>query len=345
MLDIFNNNAFSVTSLTDAMREIKYIPSYVGKLGIFTETSVDTLQVAIETDATQQIMIVPATPRGAPGVTWGSDVRKLRNLNIPHFQVDGALMADTIQGVRAFGEERQVEIFQTKIAQKAAEASGHFALTEEYHRLAVITQGKLLDADGSTLFNYYTEMGESVPAEVDWDLDNGSPVDGVLRAKATTLARAMGATLDGLPFSGIIALTGDAFWDALVAHKEVRDTYKTFVDASTLRTATIDFNNSSTSSGVWGQFVLFGILWVNYRGGLTVSVDTNKAKFVPMGVPGLFRTVYGPADYIETVNTMGQRLYAKQYRMQNDKGINLEYQSNVIHYCTRPRVLMSARMT
>jgi hypothetical protein len=26
---------------------------------------------------------------------------------------------------------------------------------------------------------------------------------------------------------------------------------------------------------------------------------------------GLFRTVYAPADYIETVNTPGQRLYGK----------------------------------
>jgi hypothetical protein len=28
-------------------------------------------------------------------------------------------------------------------------------------------------------------------------------------------------------------------------------------------------------------------------------------------VPGLFRTYYAPADYIETVNTIGQRLYVK----------------------------------
>jgi len=36
-------------------------------------------------------------------------------------------------------------------------------------------------------------------------------------------------------------------------------------------------------------------------------------------VPGLFRTVYAPADYIETVNTQGQRLYGKQYEMQTER--------------------------
>lgn len=52
-----------------------------------------------------------------------------------------------------------------------------------------------------------------------------------------------------------------------------------------------------------------------------------------------------PADYMETVNTPGQRLYAKQWKMDNDKGVNLEFQSNVLHYCTRPRVLIRAKRT
>ncbi len=65
----------------------------------------------------------------------------------------------------------------------------------------------------------------------------------------------------------------------------------------------------------------------------------------PIGVPGLFRTVYAPADYIETVNTQGQRLYGKQWEMQNGKGVNLEFQMNALQYCTRPRVLIPAKRT
>ena len=66
---------------------------------------------------------------------------------------------------------------------------------------------------------------------------------------------------------------------------------------------------------------------------------------MPSGVPGLFRTVYAPADYIETVNTPGQRLYGKQWEMQNGKGVNLEFQMNALHYCTRPRVLIPGKRT
>jgi hypothetical protein len=59
----------------------------------------------------------------------------------------------------------------------------------------------------------------------------------------------------------------------------------------------------------------------------------------------LFRTVYAPADYIETVNTIGLPRYAKQYPMPNDKGISLEMQMNALNYCTRPRVLIKGKTT
>lgn len=343
VLDIFDQDAFSVTTMSDAMREVKYVPGFISKLGLFQSTSIDTLDIAIEKDAEQNFFIVPASPRGGPGKTFGKNRRSMRKLSVPHFQVDDAVYADEVQGVRAFGEERAVETFQGRFARRGQEVRQSFALTEEYHKLTVITQGKLLDADGSVLYDYYTEMGETQPAEVPWDLSAASPARGVLRQQATDLSRAMGAALGGLPFSGILALAGNGFWDKLIKHKEVYDTYMGHSGAATLRQAALAINSQSVQTGAWGMFPLFDILWVNYRGGLGVAVADDEVKFVPMGVPGLFRSVFAPADYIETVNTAGLELYIKQFRMQNDKGISLEYQNNVIHYCTRPRVLMRGR--
>src|SRR5690606_11857176 len=136
--------------------------------------------------------------------------------------------------------EQQLETVQGMIARRAAQHSQSFALTEEYHRLCVITQGKLLDKDGSVLYNYFSEMGENQATEVDWDLDNANPTDGVLRQKSADLMRAMGAALGGLPFNGILALCGDAFYDGIVQHKEVRDTYRGYEAAATLRTGFLD---------------------------------------------------------------------------------------------------------
>ena len=46
-----------------------------------------------------------------------------------------------------------------------------------------------------------------------------------------------------------------------------------------------------------------------------------------------------PANYMETVNTIGLPYYAKQEPMDFDKGIEVETQSNPIHLCTRPAAI------
>ena len=343
MLDIFNNDAFSVTSLTGAMREIKHVPSFISRRGLFQTSSVATLSVAIERDKNQNLKLVPASARGAPGTTFGKNKRSMLNLTIPHFQVDDAVLADEVQGVRALGQERAVETLQAKIANRAAEASQFFALTEEFHRLKVLTTGKLYDSDGVTeLADFLTLFGESLPGEIDFSFDTNT--GGLLRKFCTGVHRSMAATLDGLPFTGIEFLCGDTFFDDLVANAEVREAYEGHSAALQLLDAYV---KGSGQNDTFGEVNFGGIRFINYRGYFNgaAAIHTDKAHGYPTGVPMLFQTVYGPADYMETVNTMGQRLYAKQWRMDNDKGINLEFQSNALHYCTRPRVLIRAKRT
>ena len=342
MLNVFKQDAFSVLRLTDALREIKYAPSRIGQLGLFQTTSIDTLDIAIETDREQNQIIVGASPRGGTGDTFGKNKRTLRTLRVPHFQVDDAIMADEVQQVRAFGSEVSVERLQQKIADRAAEVSQGFSLTEEYHRLNIIKSGKLLDKNGGVMFDYFREFDEDEPAVVDFDLDKATPTQGALRKKCAEVVRRVAAILDGLPYTGIHAFCGDAFFDDLIAHPEVRETYKGHAEASALRSAYAGANGQQSS---FGTFEFGGITFENYRGGGSIGVDTNKCHIFPLGVPGLFRTAYAPADYIETVNTQGQRLYAKQYEMQNGKGVNLEFQMNALQYCTRPRVLIPGKRT
>jgi hypothetical protein len=341
ILNIFTQDAFSVMRLTDALREISYTPSGISQMGLFQTTSIDTLDIAIEKDKAQNGMLIQASPRGGPGQTFGKTKRSMRTLRIPHFQVDDAINADEVQQVRIFGDEVAVQRLQDKIANRAAEASQFFARTEEFHRLNIVKTGRLLDTDDSVLFDYYTEFGETPAAEIDFDLDNASPAEGVLRKKCAGIIRQMASILDGIPFTNVMAICGDTFFDDLIAHKEVRDTYKGYADAASLRGAYV----SAGVNGFHGSFDFGGITWANYKGGGTIGIDTNKCHLFPTGVPGLFRSVYGPADYIETVNTPGQRLYAKQWEMMNGKGVNLEFQMNALHYCTRPRVLIPGKRT
>ncbi len=50
----------------------------------------------------------------------------------------------------------------------------------------------------------------------------------------------------------------------------------------------------------------------------------------------MFITRYAPADYVETVNTVGIPYYSKAEAMRFNKGIELESQSNPLNLNTRP---------
>lgn len=345
IFDIFNNDAFSVITMSRGLSEARYVPSRIGQLGLFEPESIDTLDFAIEKEIDGTLILVASSARGGPGQVIGGTERNLRKLSVPHFQRDDAITADEVQGVRMFGTEQQVMSMTNKIAAKARRHMTHFALTDEYHRLNIIKTGNLLDANGSVMVNFATEFGETKPAEIDFDLDNASPVDGILRERCAGIYEAMAEALDGLPFTGIRAMCGKAFFKDLIKHKEVRDTYKGYAEAATLRSGFVQANAQSGQSGILSSFEFGDITWEWYRGGSNVGIDDNKCHFVPEGVPGLFRSVYAPADYIETVNTMGLPMYAKQWTDPNGKRVNLEFQRNVLHFCTRPRLLMQARRT
>ena len=59
-----------------------------------------------------------------------------------------------------------------------------------------------------------------------------------------------------------------------------------------------------------------------------------------MGTVDTFGTYLAPADFNETVNTLGLSLYAKQAPRPFDRGTDLHTQSNPLPMCHRPGVLI-----
>lgn len=340
MLDIFKSPAFGVIPLTDAINQLKFMPGRIGQMGIFSTSSVATTSVAIEEKNGILVLVAP-TPRGGPGQTIDKPKRGLRMLSVPHFEVNDAIMAEEVQGVRAWGQETAVEMVMDKVTEREVIHSNAMAVTEEYARIGAI-KGIISYADNSST-NLFTEFGVSQEAELDFDLDNATPGRGAFRKKCAQVVRQLANILDGVPYTGVHAVCGDAFFDDILAHAEVIDSYKNTSMAQVLREGYVLPNGNK----IFGVFEFGGIIWENYRGsvGGTSFIDTDKCHIFPIGVPGLFRTVYAPADYVETVNTLGKRLYVKQWAMPNDKGINLDTQMNALNYCTRPKVLLKGKRT
>lgn len=336
MLDIFNNNAFGVTRLTDAVNDLQYIPSRIQELGLFRASGVTTTTISIERMG-DQLQLVKPSPRGGPGETRDMPKANLRAFSIPHFQRDWSVQADEVQGVRAYGSETQLKTVAGVVTDKMSANLGDFTLTSEHARLGAI-QGNVVYADNSGL-NLFTEFGVAQSAEVNFDLSAASPVDGAIQKKCTDLIRATRKALGRVPFSHVHSFCGDNFFDKLLGSKEVRDTYKGWNQAQILRDSYVGKNRGSNP-----MFQFGGIVYENY-GAVEddgFGIATEKARFFPIGVENLFRTYWAPADYIETVNTKGKRLYAKQWQMLNGKGIHGEMQSNELNLCTRPKTLLRA---
>jgi hypothetical protein len=335
MLDIFNNNAFGVVALTDAINKPIFAPGRLGSMGLFSERGVSTTTIVLEQKAGQLVLISP-TPRGGPGQTLDKTKADSRAVVIPHFEINDAIYADEVQGVRQWGTENQLMTVMGLISDRIAIHNPSHEVTLEYQRIGAV-KGVITYADGSTL-DLFNLFGISQDTELAFDL--ATKANGQLRQFVQKMIRQMAVNLGGLPFTGIRALCGDQFFDDLLANAEVRASFLNQPGADKLRDPYVNFGGQT-----YGQFEFGGVVWENYRGyvGNTSFIDTDHCHLYPVGVPNLFRTYFAPADYIETVNTIGQRRYMKQYRMDNDKGVNLDSQMNALSLCTRPKALLKGR--
>lgn len=338
-LDIFKSDAFGVVELTAALNKVPYTPNFLGNLGIFEPKPIRTLAVAIE-KRDNVLALVPTSQRGAPLGQRTNEKRDIRDFRTVRVAKGDRLTSDELQSIRAFGSETELMQVQDETMRRMMSIRRDIDLTHENMRLGAI-QGIVTDADGSTIRNWFTEWGIAQPSEIDFDLDNASPVSGAVRKLCNQVVRstaraAKGAWVDGQ--SQVYGLCGDAFWDDLTAHKEVRETYLNQLAAAELRTG-----------NAFGSFNYGGITFINYRGtddGTTVAVGTDKVKFFPVGAPSVFQQAMSPGESFDWVNTLGQPFYALTIPDDDRKAfIDIEVYSYPLYICTRPEMLQRGKRT
>jgi len=339
-MDIFADDAFSTISLTTAINQIEYKPQFLRSLGLFTPRPVRTEKVAIEM-RDQTLSLIQTSPRGAPLEEQAGSKRTVRDFRTVRLAKGDTVMADEIQGIRAFGTESELQQVVTEVAERQMRLIDDIDLTHE-HMLLGAVQGVLTDADGSTLYDWFDEFGVSQAAEIDFDLDNASPASGAVRKKCNQVIRQMQVAAAGAWVPGrtsVLALCGDAFWDDLTAHSEVRETYLNTMQAADLR----EINQPYES------FRYGGITWVNYRGtddGSTIAIGTDKAKFVPVGARNAFEVAYAPMEAFEYVNTPGRDFYSMIIPDRDrNMSVRIEAYSYPLPICTRPAMLQRAKRT
>ncbi|WPZ23113.1 major capsid protein [Sulfitobacter faviae] len=329
-MEQFNDPQFSVIALTAALNNQPFVPGQIGDLGIFEEDGVNVTTVEVEEENGVLDLIEP-TPRGAPGVTIGDSERNKIPFNMDHFEINDAVYADEVQGVRALGSDDALETIQSRIDSKQERHARAMDNTLEHYRVGAI-KGLIVSKSGRVLHNLYDRFGIAVPNAVNLGIGAGEVAN-------------LGELLDGVTHSveddldanydHLHVLTGRTFHTKMWTQKVVRETFLNTNAAEVLR------------RGIPRVFEFGDMVFERYRTGRKAKTANNNAAYIaddearlfPVGVPEMYLTRFGPADYEETVNTIGLPRYARQYAMPNGKGRHLDAQMNVINLCTRPGAL------
>jgi hypothetical protein len=331
-LDVFNSDAFSMHSLTATINKLPYQPMRLGQLGLFQADGIRTASLDVE-EQSGRLSLIQTSPRGgvAPDPLGGKK-RTLRTFKAFHLERDSKIYADEVQGIRAFGSETELQQIEQLVADRMGELLPMHEVTAEYHRINAL-QGLLLDADGSTLYNLFTEFGVAQQTQ-DIALSNAATD---VRGRVVGAKRLSEAELGGLVVSEYRAFCGATFFDALISHVNVVASFQ-YQEGNVLRQ---DLRNG---------FQFAGVTWEEYRGSVTkpdsvgggtaAFFNANQAFLVP--IAPIFITRYAPADYEETVNTKGLPLYAKQAPDPSGLGKyrQINTQSNPISLCLRPRAVI-----
>jgi hypothetical protein len=135
--------------------------------------------------------------------------------------------------------------------------------------------------------------------------------------------------------TGALALVSPGFFDKLIGHAKVEEAYKYFssTGAQPLREDTRR------------RFPFAGIVFEEYNATVTLStgstetlVPAGEGIALPLGTLDTFVTYGAPANLIETVNTIGLPMYARQLARPNGSAIEVKTEASVLPVNKRPRL-------
>lgn len=270
-------------------------------------------------------ILVPTTEWGGVAPKNSSGKRTAKSWTIPHMPLEDVVKAADVIGVRAFGSTA-AETVQGKVLDKLQAMKNKIDATLAYRR-SKAKQGIIVDADGSTILNYFTEFG--IAEQVVY-FDLGTATTNIA-AKCQDVIDQIEDGLGQEVYSSIEVEVDRAFYDALTAHKNVREVFLGWSAAE------LKLGRSNTSGFEFG-----GLKFIVNRQkvGATPLVAASTGHAYPRGTQDVFLNGLAPADFNETVNTLALPYYAKQAGKQFDRGFDLHVQSNQLPIVAKPKALV-----
>ncbi|HEV7293092.1 MAG TPA: major capsid protein [Devosia sp.] len=336
ILDIFNNAAFSSTALTQAINIVPNDYGRVRELGLFESEPLTTTTVAVQY-ANGTLNLLPTRERGAPpslGMPEKRGVRAFRTFHIPH---DDFVLADDVQNiVSRVADDAVLESVAGLVTRKEVTMRRKHAITLEHLRMSAL-RGEILDSDGSSLLNLFNEFGVTQHT-VDFVLGTASTD---VKAKARSVVSYMEDNLMGETMSGVHVLASPEWYEKFIGHDKVEEIYRYY-----------DGQNNPLRQDVRRGFPFHGLTIEEYRGSAQYLqedgtyanrrfIPAGEAIAFPIGTTDTFRTYWAPADFIDTVNTLGEEIYVRSaVDPEFQRWVKIHSQSNPLPMVKRPKLLV-----
>lgn len=334
--DVFNQDAFGVIEFQEEIVEnLDFKPQLLGELNIFKSKASRSRNVAIASKD-GKLTLIPTSEKGEAPEELIPEGAKVRLFQAVRLAKGSTIYSSELANTVALPFDDQVREMTMEVAERSVDIEDDFEFTWEHMRLGAI-QGVVYDSDGtSILHNWFEEWGITEPTEVNFELDK--PETDV-RKKCRDIGRAMAVAGKGAYRSGtrIGSLVGDAFFDYLVNHKQIKETKLGEKRAVLLE------NIEGYSS-----IEIENITFINYRGSDDgkLSIGSEKARFFPIGARDVFQVAWAPADEFKPyLGKRGQELVGMVLADPSGREAwdRVEMYSYPLFICTRPAMLLRAK--
>jgi hypothetical protein len=348
-LDILNNDTFSYVNLQRVAGQTTYVPQTLGLMRLFeSKPIIGHIVHLYEEDSV--IRLVPTTERGTPDIRLIPDVGRLRALRTPRLSQVTSVTASELVGIADthLPETIRVRNAITLLTRRTATMKSNLEMTKEFHRFGAL-QGKLLDADGTTVIaDFFEEFGLSQPPLIDVDFAN-IPEEQLLQFFQDTFLRPSRIALQdsgrATPGMYYASLCGDGWWAKLMTHPGFRKIYELQLQAAAVARAT----NPLVVPNMWMEVDFAGIRWINYEGtrDTKIAIPFNEARFFPVGARDVFNVYWGSGETLLDATTEGRPEYLyiqPDVRTNIPSHVDAFLRAYGLYACIFPKALMRARV-
>jgi hypothetical protein len=332
-LNPFSGDAYSLVNMTTAFNIIPNMYGAINDLGIFNAQGLQT-KTAIVERRNNVLNLLPSVPYGAPPNVNTSAKRDVISFPVPHIPVQDTVLPSDVNGIRAFGSGNVLEMIDDRIALKMDEMSRKHDITLEFLRMGAL-KGLVIDGDGVTILSNLFTAFNVTQKVINIPFTTTTTV---ISTAVQNVSRYFEDNLKGETMSEIVVLCSGGYWDAFTTHPLVVSAYQFFASQSMI------LRDDYRKKG----FVYQGVRFIEYRGHASLPsgadmpfIAANEAIAFPIGTsPTMYTNYFAPAEFNETVNTIGLPRYAKMEPRRMAQGWDIWTEQNPLPIVTRPDLLV-----